>query len=64
MNNLEESVPCPVCSTKIPIDVHQMLRGVQFVCSNCNAVVGLGNESRSLVDETMAKLEETKKKQK
>ena len=53
-------IPCPVCSTKIPFDVHQLMKGVQFACPQCNAVIGLGNESKSLVETAMQKLEEAK----
>lgn len=56
----ENGIPCPVCSTKIPFDVNQLLLGVQFGCPQCNAVIGLGQESKPLVEKAMQKLEEAK----
>jgi hypothetical protein len=60
MINLEQSIPCPVCNNKIPFDTKQLLLGVQFVCSNCFASIGLANESREIVQETITKFEELK----
>jgi hypothetical protein len=36
--------------------------GVQFICSNCNAAIGLADESKSIVKETLEKFEELKGK--
>jgi|TARA_R110000796_G_scaffold252645_2_gene390159 transcription initiation factor IIE alpha subunit len=62
MINLDQSIPCPVCKTKIPFDTKQLLLGVQFVCPNCQAAIGLAEESKPLVEETMKKFEEIKGK--
>ncbi|MCW3102330.1 MAG: hypothetical protein JWO09_770 [Bacteroidetes bacterium] len=62
MINKDQSIPCPVCQTKIPFDTHQLLTGVQFSCSNCSAAIGLSTESKKLVEETMVKLEDLKTK--
>jgi transcription initiation factor IIE alpha subunit len=62
MINPEQSIPCPVCQTKIPFDTRQLLMGVQFACPNCNASIGLASESHQLVQETMEKFEDMKNK--
>ncbi|MBO3696817.1 hypothetical protein [Roseivirga sp. E12] len=61
MINLDQSIPCPVCQTKIPFDTKQLLMGVQFSCPNCQAAIGLSDQSKPLVQETMEKFEELKK---
>ncbi len=62
MMNLEQSIPCPTCQTKIPFDVQQLLRGMEFSCPGCHASIGISTESRPLVEETMEKFSEMKKK--
>jgi len=56
----EQQLPCPVCSTKIPFDTRQLIAGVQFVCPNCQSVIGLSMESKPVIEETMKKFEELK----
>lgn len=60
MINSDMSIPCPLCNNKIPFDTHQLLLGVQFVCSNCQSAIGLAAESKEVVRETMQKLEVAK----
>ena len=60
--NLEQSIPCPTCGTKIPFDVHQLLVGVQFVCPGCSALIGLSNDSRETVKQTVEKFDEMREK--
>ncbi len=62
MINSDQSIPCPVCNTKIPFDTKQLLLGVKFVCSNCQAAIGLADESKPIVQETIEKFEEIKGK--
>lgn len=62
MINKEQTIPCPVCQTKIPFDTKQLLLGMQFVCSNCHAAIGLAQESKPIVEETMNKFEDIKSK--
>ena len=57
MINTDQSVPCPVCNTKIPFDTKQLLMGIQFVCPNCQAAIGLSTESKDVVENTMTKLQ-------
>jgi transcription initiation factor IIE alpha subunit len=56
----DQSIPCPTCNTKIPFDTKQLLLGIQFICPNCQAAIGLAQESKAVVQETMAKFEEVK----
>lgn len=60
MINLEQSIPCPVCNTKIPFDTKQLLLGIKFECPNCKAAIGLAEESKPIVKETIEKFEEIK----
>ena len=54
-------IPCPVCRTQIPIDLHLLIQGVQFSCPNCQAAIGLASESRSVVSEAVDNFEKLKK---
>lgn len=62
MINQEQSIPCPVCSTKIPFDVMLLMQGTQFKCPNiaCDASIGIAQESKSAVGEALDKLAEIK----
>ena len=62
MSNLELSIPCPTCATKIAFDTMQLLLGIQFKCSNCQSAIGLATESKNLVQDTMNKFEAIKEK--
>ena len=57
----QQTIPCPSCRTNIPFDTHELLLGVQFVCPNCRAVIGLAPESREKVQETIDKFDEIKR---
>jgi len=58
----QQTLPCPVCQTSITFDVHGLLQGKKYTCPNCNSSIGLGDESKSSVEEAMKKFEELKKK--
>ncbi len=60
MINSDQSIPCPVCQTKTPFDTKQLLMGVKFTCPKCQAAIGLSDESKPIVQETMTKFEEIK----
>ncbi|MFI5151481.1 MAG: hypothetical protein ACHQRM_17270 [Bacteroidia bacterium] len=62
MINSEQTIPCPTCNTKIPFDTRQLLLGMQFVCPNCMAAIGLATDSKPVVEETMKKFEDVKGK--
>jgi transcription initiation factor IIE alpha subunit len=62
MINTDQTIPCPVCETKIPFDTKQLLLGVQFSCPNCQAAIGLAEQSKPAVQETMDKFDELKEK--
>lgn len=57
-----QSISCPVCSTKITFDAYQLLMGKEFTCPNCHQSIGLTKESKPLIQETMEKLEKMKDK--
>ena len=48
-----QSIPCPVCKTPIPFEIEKLLNGMKFICPNCHAAIGLGDNSRSQVSEAM-----------
>ena len=62
MINQEQVIPCPVCQTKIPFDPIQLMQGVQYACPNinCDAVIGLAQESKPTVEAAMDKFNEMK----
>jgi len=62
MINTDQTIPCPVCQTKIPFDTKQLLMGIQFVCPNCQAAIGLAEQSKPIVEETMNKFDDLKEK--
>jgi transcription initiation factor IIE alpha subunit len=55
-----QSIPCPTCQTPIPFDSHELLKGTQFACPKCQAVIGLAPESRPVVEEAMQKFDDLK----
>lgn len=58
---IEQRIPCPVCRTQIPVDLHLLIQGVQFSCPNCFASIGLAPESQPVVSEAVENLEKLKK---
>ena len=61
MINFDQTIPCPVCGTKIHFNTRELLKGVKFTCSNCSASIGLSNESKPLVQDVMDKFDNIKK---
>lgn len=55
-----QNIPCPICKTNIPFDTQQLMMGVRFSCGNCNATIGLADESKEVVEQTMEKFESIK----
>jgi len=41
----EQTIPCPVCQTKVPFEPQALIRGVQFSCPTCFAMIGIAQES-------------------
>jgi uncharacterized protein YbbK (DUF523 family) len=58
----QQTIPCPVCQTQITIDVHQLLHGMQFVCPQCFASIGLPRESREIVESAVEELDKLKQR--
>lgn len=56
----EQTIPCPVCGNNISFDTRELLKGVKFTCSKCNAVIGLAEESKATVQDAMDKLDDLK----
>jgi len=55
-----QNIPCPSCKTSIPFDAKQLMMGVRFQCPNCDASIGLAEESKPVVEQTIQKLETLK----
>ena len=62
MISKEQTIPCPVCGTKISFDVTQLLTGVNFKCPNeaCDTSIGLASDSKPIVQDTLGKFEDLK----
>jgi len=44
---VSQYLPCPVCQSQIPIDLHLLAKGASLVCPNsaCGAMVGVASNS-------------------
>ncbi|MDE1146284.1 MAG: hypothetical protein PW843_06610 [Azospirillaceae bacterium] len=49
--------PCPLCQSRIAIDLHLLASGASLVCPNsaCGAMVGVAGESQNTVSSTILK---------
>ncbi|MCB9257039.1 MAG: hypothetical protein H6579_07915 [Chitinophagales bacterium] len=54
---------CLDCSTSIPFEPKDLLSGTKVLCPNCMLKLSIARDAKSIVEETLAKLEELKKKQ-
>lgn len=57
----EQSIPCPVCQTKIPFNATALLQGVSFTCPSCFAVISIAQEALPTANDAMKKFEDLKK---
>jgi len=57
----EQSIPCPVCQTKIPFDAVALVKGHKFSCHGCLAVVGIAQEAIETASEAINTYQELKK---
>lgn len=58
--NTVQSIPCPVCGTRIPFDINRMLRGEGFSCPQCESKISISPESLSQVQDSIDKLNKLK----
>jgi len=59
----DQYIPCPVCGTKMPIDIMQLLKSEKLKCpnKNCNAMITLQRDNaKSIVENTLEKLDKLK----
>lgn len=56
----EQSIPCPICQTKVPFDAHALISGMKFTCPSCQAVIGLAQESIPTASYAIEKYEDLK----
>ena len=60
MNNKQQTLPCPICSTPVIFDTYQLLQGVKFSCPKCYAAIGLAEDSMGTVQSAMNQFEKMK----
>lgn len=60
MINSNQNIPCPICGTQIAFDTNELLKGIKFACPNCKTEIGLADESKKIVQETMNKFDKVK----
>lgn len=56
----EQSIPCPVCQTKIFFDPIELVRGHKFSCPQCSAVIGIAQDALETAHQAMEKYEALK----
>jgi len=56
-----QKINCPNCQSEIIFDTYALLQGVRFTCANCQAQIGLCNESKGVVGDAMNKFEQMKR---
>lgn len=57
---MSNTIPCPCCRNLIYFDLALLLKGEAFECSQCHARISLTPQSRPIVAEASARLEELK----
>lgn len=57
---MPNTIPCPCCHTPIYFDLALLLKGEAFECSHCHSRISLTPQSRPIVAEASARLEELK----
>jgi len=55
------TIACPNCNTPIALEIVQLIIGTKFSCMNCEATIGLANESKDMVKQAVNSLETTLK---
>lgn len=58
---MQNSIKCPCCQTPIYFDLALLLKGEAFECPNCHSRVSLAPQSRPIVAEASARLEELRR---
>lgn len=59
---MPNAIPCPYCRNIIYFDLALLLKGEAFECSQCHSRISLTPQSRPIVAEASARLEELKQK--
>lgn len=60
MDYKPQEIECPVCKNTIYFDVHKLLQGESFTCSNCKSTISLSSSSTQIVEQAMVKYERLK----
>lgn len=59
----EQFISCPVCETKIPFYIQQLLEGA-LSCPNCDVFIRIAPESKKVVQESVETLKRLKERAK
>ena len=59
---MPNAIPCPCCRNPIYFDLALLLKGEAFECSQCHSRISLTPQSRPIVAEASAPMEELKQK--
>lgn len=57
MLNTTNTIECPICHTPLTFDVYGLLAGQSYGCQNCKLKLSLSQESHTVLESAMAKLE-------
>lgn len=57
---MQNTIKCPYCQGLIYFDLAMLLKGESFECTNCHSRISLAPQSRPIVAEANARLEELK----
>lgn len=57
---MPNTIKCPYCQAPIPFDLTLLLQGERFECASCHSFISLTPESRKIVADANARLEELK----
>lgn len=57
LQDIPQTISCPLCKTPIPFTISGLLRGERFLCPNCSSAISLCTESKSQVQSAMEKLD-------
>lgn len=53
--SVNQTIPCPNCSSPITFNVVQLLSGASFECTTCGAVIRIAPSSINTVEKTYEK---------
>lgn len=49
---MAQTIPCPTCSTPVPVDSYDLLNGVSYTCPGCASTIAVAMEKLNLDENT------------